>query len=271
MAELPTSYDLVRPLSVVVHPQDHAKVYAGVSFESDESLFSVGALYRSDNMGHSWTPVTETGPISPVNRVVFAPNYPEFIYLGTGSDCHWCDGNGIWRSTNGGLTWDHLNSEVSGHRVLALVVHPYRPVTLLAGVWSGANDGRGIYRSSNGGASWQPVVGLDEGEERKVTDIVYNPVNPQVVYAATHGGLRVSDDGGTSWQTYPGPMGNLPITALAISVEGTTVRTYAGTVGGSTVPPSDLRQAGQTQSMMSAGVYVNVSQWHFLHLPLVQR
>jgi photosystem II stability/assembly factor-like uncharacterized protein len=269
---LPGHYDGAGPLFVVAHPQTHTTVYAGVSFRSSsEHTLNDGGLYESHNSGDDWTRVTATGPISPVYRVVFASTDSEIIYLGTGSGCHWCHGNGIWRSQDGGQTWEHPESELSGLRVLALAVHPDDPNILLAGVWSESNDGQGIYRSTDGGDSWQLTSGLDDREELKVPDIVYDPGNPLVVYAATHGGLRISFNGGLSWQVYPGVMGQLPITALAVSYDEEGTHLYVGTVGGTIVGQMDALCAVQEESVMGAGVYVRHSRWYLVYLPLIVR
>jgi hypothetical protein len=138
------------------------------------------------------------------------------------------------------------------------------PDVLLAGVWSDSNDGQGIYRSTDGGDSWQLTSGLDDREELKVPDIVYDPHNPLIVYAATHGGLRISFDGGLSWQVYPGVMGQLPITALAVAQDGEGTRLYVGTVGGTVVGQTSALRALQEELLMGAGVYVGHSRWCLL-------
>jgi photosystem II stability/assembly factor-like uncharacterized protein len=269
---LPATYDAARPLDLAIHPQAHETVYAGVSFFNlgAESI-NEGALYRSDDGGDTWTRVTATGPISPVQRVAMAPSDADVIYLGTGSACHWCAGDGIWRSRDGGQTWEHPQSEVSGQRVLALAVHPTDPNTLLAGVWSGSNDGLGIYRSTDGGDSWQVSGGLHDFREVEVPGIVYHPTDPRFAYAATYGGLRVSFDGGLNWRPYPGPMGQLPVTSLAIVQDGEDVRLYVGTVGGTVAGQTAAGRATQAESLLGAGVYVGQARWYGLHLPLMRR
>jgi photosystem II stability/assembly factor-like uncharacterized protein len=246
-------------------------------FSVGTQLVNDGALYRSNDGGDSWTRVTATGLISPVDRIVFAPGHSDIMYAGTGAECHWCDGSGILRSRDGSQTWEQPVSELSGYRVLALAVHPDNPNILLAGVWIGSNDGLGIYRSADSGNSWRAVNGLTEHEELKVPDITFDPANPQIVYAATHGGLRVSFDGGVSWQAYPGPIGQLPITALTISRFGQQTYLYVGTVGGAVaVQPGELRtvqanepQAAQANVFLGGGVYTRPLRWYSVYLPAV--
>jgi len=267
---LPSTYDCARPLFVAVHPQTHTIVYAGVSFFNlgDESI-NEGALYRSNDSGNSWMRVTATGPISNVSYIAFAPDHPEIIYLGTAAGGHY-QGAGIWRSRDGGQTWEHPTA-LGSYRIPALVVHPHDTDILLAGVWSGSNAGLGVHRSVDGGDSWQPTNGLNHHEECKVLDIVYDRTNAQIVYAATHGGLRISFNGGLSWQPYPGPMGQLPISSLAAFQDGGQMILYVGAVGGTVVGHRSRLQAIQGESVLGAGVYVGYPRWYLVHMPLVLR
>lgn len=272
---LPSAYDATRPLFLTVHPQTHTTVYAGVSFfNMGAESINAGALYRSDNGGDSWTRITSTGPISPVNRVALAPSDPDTIYLPTGAQCHWCEGDGIWRSEDGGQTWEHPDSQLRGLRVMALAVHPTDPRTLLAGAWhaTNTNDGAGIYRSTDGGDSWTLTDVPDNPYELEVNDIVYDPLDPQIAYAATRGGLRISFNGGRSWEVYPGAMGQLPITALAIAQSEGDTHLYVGTIGGDILGPTRaLGAAEEDGALMGAGVYMGQTRWHSLNLPLVVR
>lgn len=268
---LPSSYDAAQPLALAVDPQTHIRVYAGVSFFSiGTELINAGGLYHSDSGGDHWTRFTAIGPISPVHRIAFAPSDPDIIYLGTGGACHWCDGDGIWRSLDGGQTWQHPETTLDGQRVLALAVHPNNPPKLLAGVWSGTNDGEGIFYSEDSGDSWQPASGLESREERKVPDLLYHPLCPSIVYAATHAGLRISFDAGESWEPYSGAFGQVPVTSLAITADDEgNVWLYVGTVGGTVVTTSNPGLG--TQAVLGAGVYVRRSRWTPVYLPLVLR
>ena len=253
---LPANCDRARPLVLSVHPDTPATVYAGVRFFStisDETI-ARGALYRSDNRGDSWTRITAADPISSVKRVVFAPSDSQVIYLATGDECHWCEGEGIWRSRNGGQTWAHPDSELSEDRVLALAVDPRDADTLLAAAWSGSGTGRGVFRSTDGGNSWQTTAGLDDSQEMNVADIAYHLTEPDTVYAATHAGLRISFDAGQNWQTYPGEMGGLPITALGMGLDGEDVLLYLGTVGGT--GGEGLAATADNDGLVGAGVYM---------------
>jgi photosystem II stability/assembly factor-like uncharacterized protein len=268
-------HDAVRPLWIAVHPLTPTVIYAGGTFFSKSDVPNLdGVLFRSDDRGDSWTRITAAEPISPVNRIVLAPGHPETMYLATGGpEAHGFSGDGVWRSRDGGLHWEHPGPELYGSRVIGLVVHPENPNVLLAGARTGNGGGMGLYRSVNGGDSWQMVSGLDDWPERTITDIAYDPGNPRIAYAGTYAGLRVSFDGGASWQVYPGPMGQLLITAIALTQEDGQTRFYVGTIGGVVAGPPSAYTIVPLESTTSlgAGVYMGYSHWVFVHLPLVLR
>ncbi len=98
---------------------------------------------------------------------------------------------GVYRSQDGGATWDLLTSGVST-RVYAIGADP-----LQAGVLYVGAKMRGILKSTNGGASWAEInAGLTN---LTVMKIVVNPANPSVVWAGTQAGVFRSGNGGANW------------------------------------------------------------------------
>lgn len=253
-----------RPLSLAVHPQSNTTIYAGVQFFSVTSeTINEGAVYQSTNGGESWELLQNMG--HPIHQVVVSKKDPNILYLGTGCESHSCTGDGIWRSDDGGQTWEHPQSELSGLSTFALAVHPDDSNILLAGVWSGANTGQGIYRSIDGGDSWVQT----NSNGLRVTEIVYDSNTPSIVYAATLEGLLVSFNEGILWQAYPGPMGQLPITALSISEGEEKVLLYVGTVGGRIVDLESADLKYFEENVLDAGVYLGKNEWTFIHLPII--
>ena len=134
----------------------------------------------------------------------------------------------------GGWTW--IGPGNVGGRVRAVVVHPTQTSTMFAGSVSG-----GIWKTTNGGASWAPVD--DFMANLAVTSLVFQPGNPQVMYASTGEGFSNADairgagifkstDGGTTWAQLPATA--VPdfhyVLRLAISPDGRVL--LAGTTAG---------------------------------------
>jgi photosystem II stability/assembly factor-like uncharacterized protein len=152
-----------------------------------------GGLWRTVNRGHTWTPLTDDLPVSTFGDVALAPSNPSIVYAGTGEQNNrqstsW--GNGVYRSDDGGDTWTHLGLENTRH-IGKVEVHPSNPdvvyVAALGNLWA-ASEERGVFRSTDGGDSWEKVLFVDE--HTGAVDMVMDPQNPRVLYAATYQRLR---------------------------------------------------------------------------------
>jgi len=178
-----------------------------------------------------------------IGTVTVDPSNPHTIWVGTGENHggrHVGYGNGVYRSRDGGTSWEHLGLESSEH-ISEIIVHPEDPNTVWVAsqgpLWSSGGE-RGLYKTIDGGLTWNLV--LSAGEWTGVTDLVIDPRNPDRLVAATwqrhrtvaaymgagpETGLHVSDDGGETWrQVSTGlPSGNLGKIGLAISPQNPDV------------------------------------------------
>ncbi|MDH3222971.1 MAG: glycosyl hydrolase [Gemmatimonadota bacterium] len=202
-----------------------------------------GGLWKSVNRGISWTNLWEHMPVSTFGDVAISPSRPEVVYVGTGEQQNrqstsW--GNGVYRSTDGGATWEHLGLEETRHTG-RVQVHPTNPdivwVAAQGNLWRPSPD-RGVYRSTDGGRNWDKVLYIDEFTGG--TDLVVNPSNPDILYAATYQRQRTpwgfngggpgsaiyrSTDGGDTWHELTGgiPSGDKGRIGLAISASNPSV------------------------------------------------
>ncbi len=149
-----------------------------------------------------------------------APSDPNVIYVASGEGLHRPDlsvGDGIYKSTDAGKTWNHLGLRES-QQIPALVVDPRDPNRLVAAVLGhpyGPSAERGIYRSADGGSTWKQVLSKDENTGG--SDVEIDSSNPDILYASlwearegpwednnlyngTGGGLFKSTDGGETWR-----------------------------------------------------------------------
>lgn len=196
-----------------------------------------GGLWRSLNRGHTWVNVFEDMEVNTFGDVALAPSDPRVVYAGTGEQNNrqstsW--GNGIYRSDDGGESWEHLGLEATRH-IAEVQVHPRNPdvvyVAASGDLWN-ASEERGVYRSFDGGRNWRKVLYVDE--DTGAIDLVVNHENPDVVYAAMYqrrrtawgfngggpgSGIYRSTDGGDTWEelTEGVPAGDKGRIGLAIS------------------------------------------------------
>ena len=103
---------------------------------------------------------------------------------------------GVFRSADGGHTWQPINTGLTIERASALAIDPAQPSTLYAGTFDD-----GVFRSQDGGDTWHPL--FDEGRQRTasvVRTVELDPSDPSTVYVGATGGLHRSRDGGETWQ-----------------------------------------------------------------------
>ncbi|HXF96387.1 MAG TPA: hypothetical protein VNI61_09835 [Gemmatimonadales bacterium] len=200
---------------------------------------STGGVWKSTNAGISWVPVFDTMRTSSVGAVaVFQPN-PDIVWVGTG------EGNprnsagvgyGIWKSLDGGTSWQFLGLERTEH-IHRVLTHPgdenVAYVCAMGTFW-GANPERGVYKTTDGGKTWSRILFVNE--RSGCADLVMDPANPNKLLAATWefrrwpwfmqsggpgSGIHVTYDGGASWKRLTDreglPKGDLGRIGLAIA------------------------------------------------------
>lgn len=202
-----------------------------------------GGVWKTINAGTTFKPIFEHQSVYSTGCITIDPNDSHTIWLGTGENVggrHVGFGDGIYKSVNGGQTWQNMGLKGSEH-ISKIIVHPENSDIIMVAVqgplWSAGGE-RGFYKSADGGKSWTKTLGDDQ--YTGVTDMVYDPRNPNRVYAVTWehhrtiaawmgGGeksrLYVSEDAGDSWtQLKEGlPDGKWGKTGLAISPQNPDV------------------------------------------------
>lgn len=132
--------------------------------------------------------------IGRVSSIAVDPNNTAHLLLGAA-------GGGIWESTNTGAAWSPRTDQFPSLAIGAIVFDPTAPSNVYAGSGEGnfyANLGAGVYKSIDGGTNWSvlaaaPFVGIG------FYDLVVDPANPTVLYAATTNGFYKSTNSGVAW------------------------------------------------------------------------
>ena len=190
--------------------------------ESDPDIVYVatasGGVMKTINGGTTWEPVFDNETSSTIGAVAVAPSDPSIVWVGTGESNNrqsssW--GNGVYKSTDAGKTWQHVGLADSRH-IGRIVIHPGDPnvvwVAAAGNLW-GPSKERGVYKTTDGGKTWTNVLFVNE--DTGVNDITMDPQSPGIVIAAAYqrrrtvfgfsgsgpsGGLYKTTDGGASWK-----------------------------------------------------------------------
>jgi len=146
-------------------------------------------------------PANMVGRITDIEGVTGNPN---IVYVGTAS-------GGIWKTTNGGITWSPIFDKQPVASVGDMVLEPGNPDVIYVGtgesnVRNSISFGNGVYKSTDGGKTWWNM-GLED--TKHISRIVINPKNPNIIYVGALGhafgsnkerGVFMSTDGGKTWE-----------------------------------------------------------------------
>ena len=196
-----------------------------------------GGVWKTVNAGTTWESLFDGQGSYSTGAITLDPSNPHTVWVGTGENVggrHVGYGDGIYKSPDGGKSWTNMGLKDSEH-ISRIIIHPDDSdviwVAAQGPLWR-SGDERGLYKSTDGGETWTKTLGDDEWVG--VTDIVIDPRDPDVLYAATWqrhrnvasyvgggpgSGLHKSTDGGQTWTklTKGIPGSNLGKIGLAIS------------------------------------------------------
>ncbi|MFN0179017.1 MAG: VPS10 domain-containing protein [Gemmatimonadales bacterium] len=196
-----------------------------------------GGVWKTTNAGTTWTALFEQQPSYSIGEITLDPTNPEVVWVGTGENVsgrHVGWGDGVYRSRDGGRSWQRMGLGASEH-IGRILVHPKDGnVVLVAAegpLWAAGGE-RGVYRTTDGGVTWTKVLQIDE--DTGVTDLEFDPSNPNVVFAAAYqrrrhvwgflaggptSGIYKSTDGGTTWRRITSglPAGDMGKIGLAVT------------------------------------------------------
>jgi photosystem II stability/assembly factor-like uncharacterized protein len=180
--------------------------------------FDNGGIWRSTDYGANWVPIFDDQTTGSIGAIAVAPSNPDVIYIGTGAGIIRPDlaiGDGMYKSTDAGRTWQHLGLRDS-QMIAAIAVDPGNADRLFVAVLGhpyGPNPERGVFRSTDGGRTFAKVLFKDD--YTSANEVLIDPRNPNVLYAtlwsqqqsfiegqgfgSTSMGIFKSTDAGTTW------------------------------------------------------------------------
>ncbi len=184
--------------------------------------FATGGIWKSTNMGTTWAPIFDTYPVSSIGDIAIAPSNPDILYVGSGESNNrqsTTRGDGVYKSTDGGETFVNVGLKDT-HHISRVLVDPGNPdvayVAAMGPLFGGGGE-RGLFKTTDGGSSWTNTNPINEFTG--FTDIVMDPRDSQVLYAASYqrqrtswgfngggpgSGIWKTTDGGDSWTRLEG-------------------------------------------------------------------
>jgi photosystem II stability/assembly factor-like uncharacterized protein len=217
-----------RIVGFAVDPNDRSHYFVAVAS---------GGVWKTTNAGTTWTPVFDNEGSYSIGCVVLDPKNPSVVWVGTGENNSQRSvgyGDGVYKSTDGGKTWQNVGLKTSEH-IGKILIDPRDSDTVYVAaqgpLWSPGGD-RGLYKTTDGGKTWNKDLSIDENTG--VTDVVLDPRNPDLLIAASwqrrrhvwtiiNGGpgsaIHRSTDGGKTWKKITSglPGGDLGRIGLAIA------------------------------------------------------
>jgi photosystem II stability/assembly factor-like uncharacterized protein len=183
---------------------------------------ATGGIWKTINAGTTFIPLWEKGPVASMGDIAIAPSNDKILYAGTGEDNarnSVAPGYGLYKSTDGGITWQSAGLEKTQH-IGRIVVNPSNPdivyVAAVGATWA-SNPERGLYKTTDGGKTW--TLSKFVSDKAGFIDVVMDPNDANTLYAASwervrgpyylkSGGpgsaLWKTTDGGKSWREIKG-------------------------------------------------------------------
>ncbi len=190
--------------TIKVHPTNPNIIYVG---------YARGGVWKTSDGGLNWNPIFDQQSFLAVGDIELDPQNPNTVYIGTGDpniSSHPGLGDGLWKSTDGGATWQSLG--LGAQRIISrIIIHPTNSNILYVatmGLPFVRNNQRGLYKSINGGQSWEQILFVSN--ECGVIDLEMDSGNPNVLYAAVWDRIRnsqesvVSGNNARIWKTLDG-------------------------------------------------------------------
>jgi len=176
-----------------------------------------GGVWKTNNWGNIYKPIFDGQGAYSIGCVTIDPSNPNIVWVGTGENNNQRSvayGDGVYKSMDGGASWKNMGLKNSEH-IGKIIVHPDNSdvvwVAAIGPLWSDGGE-RGVYKTIDGGENWELVLEIDK--YTGVTDLIIDPRNPQVLYAAAMqrsrkiftylgggpgSGMHKTTDGGKTW------------------------------------------------------------------------
>jgi photosystem II stability/assembly factor-like uncharacterized protein len=211
-----------------IGPMRAGRTRALAGVPSEPATFYMGAVnggvWKTTDAGATWHSTWGDEPSGSIGAIAVALSDPNVIYVASGEGLQRPDlstGDGVYKSTDAGKTWTHLEGLRDGQQIGELAIDPHdanRAFVAVEGHPYGPNQERGLYRTIDGGKTFERVLFVND--RTGASDVQIDPQNAKVVFAGmwqrqeapwengsfigAEGGLYRSTDGGDHWTKLTG-------------------------------------------------------------------
>ncbi|MGA8555802.1 MAG: hypothetical protein WB630_15420 [Candidatus Acidiferrales bacterium] len=173
----------------LIGPYRAGRVSAVAGIPGDPTTYYMGTpgggVWKTTSSGTVWTPIFDQEHVASIGDVAVAPSNPSIVIVGTGEQT---DGNGVYRSTDAGVTWINIGLKDSKY-ISTVIIDPRNPNIILVGVLghpilgvSKPGENRGVYKTTDGGKTWAKTLYQDD--MAGVSNMAADPNDPRILYAA---------------------------------------------------------------------------------------
>jgi photosystem II stability/assembly factor-like uncharacterized protein len=211
-----------------IGPMRAGRTRALAGVPSEPATFYLGAVnggvWKSTDAGSTWHSVWNKEPSGSIGSIAVSLSDPNTVYAGSGEGLQRPDlstGDGVYKSTDAGKTWTHLEGLRDGQQIGQIAIDPRdanRVFVAVEGHPFGPNEERGLYRTDDGGKTFKRVLFVSN--KTGASEVQIDPTNPRIVFAGMwqrqeapwengsfeggEGGMYRSTDGGDTWKKLTG-------------------------------------------------------------------
>jgi photosystem II stability/assembly factor-like uncharacterized protein len=211
-----------------IGPMRGGRTRALAGVPSEPATFYLGAVnggvWKTTDAGSTWHSMWNDQPSGSIGSIAVSLSDPNVLYVGSGEGLQRPDlstGDGVYKSTDAGKTWTHLEGLRDGQQIGQVAIDPRDPNRVFVAVEGhpfGPNEERGLYRTTDGGKTFKRVLFVSD--KTGASEVQIDPQNPQIVFAGMwqrqeapwengsfgggEGGLYRSTDGGDTWKKLTG-------------------------------------------------------------------